>query len=114
MTDDSIESMFQVNHLGHFSLTKLLDDRLSAGDARIVMIYSNGHYNAIPGVGVYTSLKEPNDQENWDGLAYYGMSKLANVLFAQEMSLRLNSQPGRVAHVNACHPGAVCLLFLSQ
>mmetsp|Transcript_9093 Transcript_9093/g.11825 ORF Transcript_9093/g.11825 Transcript_9093/m.11825 type:complete len:384 (+) Transcript_9093:152-1303(+) len=108
ITEDGIESMFQVNHLGHFYLTQLLDDVISQPNkhsTKIVMVSSAAHYGPVPAAGIYFDLDELNDENNFDGYSFYGQSKLANVLFAQELSERINSQQGRIAFVNACGPG---------
>lgn len=46
-TKQGYEKQIGVNHLGHFLLTNLLNDRLSAsGEARVVNLSSKGHIRA--------------------------------------------------------------------
>jgi retinol dehydrogenase 12 len=48
LSADGFELHFAVNHLGHFALTQLLLDRLTASGpgARVVNVSSEAHYNA--------------------------------------------------------------------
>lgn len=44
LTEDGLESTFQVNHLGHFYLVQLLEDVLrQSSPARVVMVSSESH-----------------------------------------------------------------------
>jgi WW domain-containing oxidoreductase len=109
LSPDGVESMFQVNHLSHFYLAKLLDDYIRAAPStKIVVVSSAAHYGPFPYEPVEWTLGKLNDEKLWQGvsqgMAYYGLSKLANVLFAQELSRRLNAEQ-RTAFVNACAPG---------
>ena len=71
--------MFGVNHLGHFALTMLLLDRLTASaPARVVTVSSEAHYSA-PGID-FDALRRP--ARGITGLREYAVSKLANVLFS--------------------------------
>jgi retinol dehydrogenase 14 len=96
-TEDGLEEQFGVNHIGHFLLTLRLLDIMKKG-SRIVIVASGAHkvgkihfknYNLISGFNVIKA---------------YSQSKLANILFARELSERLKS---RGITVNCCHPGAV-------
>ncbi|MEM7016745.1 MAG: SDR family oxidoreductase [Pseudomonadota bacterium] len=97
---NGIELQFMTNHLGHFQLVTGLLDCLSA-NARITIVSSSAH-NFAP--------KEGIDFDNLDGsrsysaMAAYGRSKLANVLFANELARRLSSK-GVTA--NSLHPGVI-------
>lgn len=44
LTEDDLESTFQVNHLGHFYLVQLLEDVLHrSSPARVVVVSSESH-----------------------------------------------------------------------
>ena len=99
-TDDGFEMNIGVNHLAHFLLTSLLLETLKASaPARIVHVASKLH-------------KKPKemDFDCWRDLSRfktvhcYGQSKLANVMFAIELSHRLE---GTGVTSNALHPGTV-------
>ncbi len=89
-TADGFEAHMGTNHLGHFALTCLLGDRIRD---RIVVVASSNY--ALARIHV--------DDLNWHRRRYspwsaYGESKLANVLFVQELARR-----GRTAY--ASDPG---------
>ncbi len=96
-----VELQFLVNHLGHFSLVNDLLDRIRNGTGRIVIVSSSASINQAPAEGIMF--------DNLDGhrfykpFVFYGQSKLANGLFAKELSRRLK---GRGIAVNSLHPGA--------
>lgn len=92
-TEDGFEIQFGINHLGHFALTGLLLDRITASDAgRVVTVSSIGHR-----FGRIT----PEDPAAPEGNAY-GKSKLANLLFSYELDRRLTDTS---AIALAAHPG---------
>jgi NAD(P)-dependent dehydrogenase (short-subunit alcohol dehydrogenase family) len=96
---DGFELQMATNHLGHFALTGLLLDRLLvSGRSRVVTVSSLmhriGHIN-LDDVGCRT----PGN--TW--LAY-GASKLANLLFTNELSRRLAAM-GADTLALAAHPG---------
>jgi len=97
-----LERQFVVNHLGHFLLvTRLLEAVSRAKQGRVVMVSSRAHFMA-PESGI--------DFDNLDGsLSYvpweaYGRSKLANGLFAAELSRRM---AGTRVTANSLHPGVI-------
>jgi len=88
LTSDGIESQFGVNHVAHFYLTQLLTPVLEHSQpSTIVSVSSNGHF-ATYSEGVHLTLNAINNASNYDPFRAYGQSKLANVLFAQELSER--------------------------
>lgn len=99
---NGIERQFFVNHIGHFALTNhLLDQVLSAPQGRIVVVSSSGHSFA-PDAGIeFDNLSGERDYDPWK---MYGVSKLANGLFALELSRRL---AGTAATANSVHPGII-------
>lgn len=98
-TDDGFEMQIGVNHLGHFLLTNLLLDMLKASaPSRIVVVSSEGH--RITDINRDDLMSE----KSYSKIKAYGQSKLANILFARELSKRLQ---GKGVSVNSCHPGLV-------
>lgn len=98
-----IEMTFAVNHIGHFLLTNGLIDLLEAGkDARIVHVSSGAHQF---GKFRIDQLVKPDKFSAW---TTYGNSKLANILFSNELAERL--QPLGITS-NALHPGFVATSF---
>ncbi|XP_056423447.1 retinol dehydrogenase 13 isoform X3 [Hyla sarda] len=97
-TDDGFEMQFGVNHLGHFLLTNLLLDRLKeSGQSRIINVSSLA----------YIAGDIDFDDLNWEKKKYntkaaYCQSKLANVLFTNELAKRLQ---GTGVTANSLHPG---------
>jgi len=92
---------FGVNHMGHFLLTALLLDRIrESAPARIVTVASEAHRGAR-GLD-WDALRKPTHSAT--GVAEYGVSKLANVLFSAELARRLD---GSGVNTYALHPGVV-------
>lgn len=87
-TEDGLEMTFQVNHLSHFYLTKLLWTVLmNSAPAKVIVVSSESHRSADLNVCNLTEDKlSPSSNNYWDMRAY-NLSKLCNVLF----SLHLNS-----------------------
>lgn len=101
LTDDGFELTFGVNHLGHFLLTQLLLDKLKASaPARIVTVSSRSHYDAKS--IDWEALRQPT--KGVTALGEYAVSKLANVLFSQELGRRL---AGTGVTTYALHPGVI-------
>ena len=102
LTSDGFEVHFGVNHLGHYALTLLLLDRLTASgpDARIVNVSSAAHYGA-PGID-FDALRRRT--ASFTGQREYAVSKLCNVLFTQELTRRM---AGSGVSAHALHPGVV-------
>ncbi|XP_054547348.1 retinol dehydrogenase 11 isoform X2 [Talpa occidentalis] len=98
-TADGFEMHIGVNHLGHFLLTHLLLDKLKeSAPSRVVNLSSLAHhmgrihFHNLHGEKFYSS-----------GLAYCH-SKLANILFTQELARRLK---GSGVTTYSVHPGTV-------
>jgi retinol dehydrogenase-12 len=90
-TVDGFERTFGVNHLGPFLLTELLLERLlESAPSRIVNVASKAHYNAT-GID-WAALRQPTATRI--GMQEYNVSKLCNVLYAQELSRRLAGARG--------------------
>lgn len=97
-TEDGFELQLATNHLGHFLLTALLLDLVEATEGRITIVSSIAHKLGR------IHLNDLMLEESYDPTKAYGQSKLANMLFAQELSRRLIAT-GSAVMANACHPG---------
>ncbi|MEO5711136.1 MAG: oxidoreductase [Nocardioidaceae bacterium] len=98
-TKDGFELQFGTNHLGHFALTgRLLPALLAAPEARVVTVSSIAHHAGRADV------LEGNPAERYNPSSTYGNSKLANLLFAQELQRRA-SLAGAALSSTAAHPG---------
>ena len=99
-TADGFEMQFGVNHLGHFALTgHLLPLLLATPDSRVVNHSSIGHR---PGV---MNLRDPNfEHRRYRPWVAYFQSKLANLLFTEELQRRLTAAGSSTIAV-AAHPG---------
>lgn len=100
-TADGFELAFGINHLGHFLFTTLLLDQLRASaPSRVVTVSSVGHRQAR-GVD-FDAVRRPS--RSFTGLPEYGVSKLCNILFTQELARR---EAGSGITTYALHPGAI-------
>ena len=98
-TVDGIETTFAVNHLAGFLLTNLLLDLVvRSAPARIVTVSSVGHRQ---GTLDFNDLQFARD---YSIMRAYSRSKLANVLFSNELARRL---AGTGVTSNSLHPGSV-------
>lgn len=98
-TADGLERTFALNHLAPFLLTNLLLGRLMASaPARVVTVASGEQtrgrieFDDLQGARVYS------------GQRAYSQSKLANVMFSNELARRLE---GTGVTANSLHPGVV-------
>ena len=99
-TADGFEWQFGVNHLAPFLLTNLLLDLLKKSSAaRIVNVASMAYQRARLDFDDLQAARK-----NFNGLAGYGASKLANILFTLELARRLE---GSNVTANCLHPGVV-------
>ena len=98
-TEDGHELMFGTNHLGHFALTGRLLPALLAADApRVVTVASIAHH------GGNEKVLEANPESGYRPQAYYGNSKLANILFARALQRRAEAANSKLSST-AAHPG---------
>lgn len=99
-TKDGFELQIGVNHLGHFLLTtELLSLLQQSTEPRIVNVSSKAHYGSKIR---FNSFKGELGPGKYKGMAAYGQSKLANVLFTKELARRY---PNICSH--CLHPGVV-------
>ncbi len=98
-TEDGFESQFGVNHLGHFALTGLLLPLvMDTAGSRVVTVSSLAHK------GSDIDFEDLHAHKRYGRQSRYGMSKLANLLFAYELQRRLSAKGSETISV-ACHPG---------
>ena len=99
VTADGFERQFGTNHLGHFALTGLLMPHLLAAPApRVVTVASLAHRN---GKIDFDDLQSERNYKPW---AAYGESKLANILFANELDRKAKAAGSRLVSIPV-HPG---------
>jgi NAD(P)-dependent dehydrogenase (short-subunit alcohol dehydrogenase family) len=100
-TDSGFELAFGVNYIGPYLFTQLLLDRLKeSAPARIVNVASEAHYR-VDGID-FAAVREPTKTRT--GFHEYSVSKLANVLHAQELARRLD---GNGVTTYSLHPGVI-------
>jgi len=98
-TADGLERTFALNHLAPFLLTNLLLDRLKASPpARVVTVSSGAQSMGRIDFG------DLQGARNYSGQRAYNQSKLANVMFSNELARRLE---GTGVTANSLHPGVV-------
>lgn len=101
LTPSGFETMFGVNHMGHFLLTQLLLERLKqAAPARIVTVASRAH-TRVDGID-WDAVRRPTATVT--SVQEYAASKLANVLFSAALARRLD---GSGVSTYSLHPGVV-------
>jgi NAD(P)-dependent dehydrogenase (short-subunit alcohol dehydrogenase family) len=84
VTTDGYEDTFAVNHLAHFLLTTELEKTLlAARSARVVHVSSSMHVRPKS-----LNWDDLMFERGWRGFWAYGHSKLANVLFSNELARR--------------------------
>jgi NAD(P)-dependent dehydrogenase (short-subunit alcohol dehydrogenase family) len=99
VTADGLEHTFALNHLAPFLLTNLLLDRLKASaPARVVTVSSGAQ--AMGRI----EFDDLQGARNYSGQRAYSQSKLANVMFTNELAGRLE---GTGVTATAAHPGVV-------
>lgn len=127
LSKDGYEDTFAVNHLAHFLLTNELKDLLVAGaPSRVVNVSSSMHFR--PKSLHWGDLMF---EKGWRGFWVYGHSKLANVVFSNELAHRWKDlgitsnalNPGNVrshitrnnAFLNALHRSPIArMLIMSE
>lgn len=98
-TPQGFEMQFGTNHLGHFALTGLLIDTLLATPgSRVVNVSSMAHqFGSI-------TLDDLQSKETYSPSGAYGQSKLANILFTNELGRRFQAA-GSSSIAASSHPG---------
>lgn len=99
LSEDGIEMTIATNHFAYFLLTNLLLDSIKKSEqGRIVNVASGSHYKGKIDFESFT------ENKSYFVLKAYEQSKLANVLFSNELAERLR---GTSVTVNSLHPGFV-------
>jgi retinol dehydrogenase 14 len=105
-TADGLEHTFALNHLGPFLLTNLLLDRLKASAPGRVITVSSGAQAAGR-----IDFDDLQGSRSYSGQRAYSQSKLANIVFTNELARRLQ---GMGVTANSLHPGLVRTSFGSE
>ncbi|WP_197070402.1 SDR family oxidoreductase [Hymenobacter sp. DG25B] len=101
VTEEGHELSWVTNHLSVFTLTNLLLPQLMAAEqARIITLASEAHWLGQ----IEASQEARNDPHKYSAITAYCDSKLANILFTNELAHRLELT-GITA--NCVHPGMV-------
>ncbi|KUJ59339.1 short-chain dehydrogenase [Flavobacteriaceae bacterium CRH] len=101
-TNDGFELQFGVNFFGHFALTAHLFPLLKETPNARIMTLSSGAATLVDGIDFENlRLEKPYDAQR-----EYGVSKLANVLFAFELHKKLQALKSTIISL-AAHPGVV-------
>lgn len=109
VSQDGFEMTFATNHLGHFLLTKLLLNKMiqtskeTGIQGRIINVSSSVH-SWVGKEGI--QFEQLNDPKSYNASRAYSQSKLANILHANELALRLEKMKANVT-ANSVHPGIV-------
>lgn len=101
-TDDGFELQFGANHLGHFALVgHVLPLLRAAPSARVVTVSSlaAGQRNID-----FDSFNDANAQHGYKPMRFYGIAKLAQLMFAIDLDRRSRSAGWGITS-NAAHPG---------
>ena len=95
----NIEMQFATNHLGHFLLTSLLIELMpDSKNSRVVSLSSLAHKKSE----IFFDDINCDSQSKWD--TPYAQSKLACLMFADELQRKLNQAGKKIISVSA-HPG---------
>ena len=103
LTKDGYERTFQSNHLGHFVLTAGLFPYLSRKKATVINVSSE----AYQFTGGKFDIDNLNAEKEYGAWSSYGLSKLANILFTNELQRRADETGNSFLTTVTLHPGAV-------
>lgn len=94
---DGFEMTFAVNHLAPFLLTNELLPLLRTSHARVITVSSGTHHRGR------INFNDLQAEQQYDGYTAYSQSKLANILFANELAQREQG----ILTSNTLHPGVI-------
>lgn len=101
LTVDGFESQMGTNYLGHFLLTALLLDLMpNTPDSRVVSLSSNAHRLGSGEI----NFGDLQSEQNYSKTGAYSQSKLACLMFGNELQ-RLLEQAGKKILSVTAHPG---------
>ena len=112
-TVDGFEQQWQVNVLGHFLLCRALLPAMNDESGRVVHLSSRAHLRHPDPIDYQRLDEEHRSDQNYDRWLAYGRSKLANILFSNELARRL-AERGSGITSNAVHPGLVATNLLTN
>jgi len=101
-TPDGLEKVFVIQYLSSFIINYILMDKLkSQGNARIIMVNSEGHRFAAWGLRI--------DDLNWEKRRYSGLKSYGSAKIAQLLSVIVFNEHFKNTgiSINSMHPGAV-------
>ncbi|MCB1179061.1 MAG: SDR family oxidoreductase [Leptospiraceae bacterium] len=99
LTKEGYEFTFTINHLAPFLLTNILLDNLKKGSpSRIINVSSIAHRNGK------INFDNLNAEESFTPYGTYALSKLANILFTNELAKRVKDFN---IIANSLHPGVI-------
>lgn len=105
-TVEGFEMQLGVNYIGHWYLINQFERIIQKSKnvknpVRIVTVASNAHEGSYPEGIRFESFQ---NSTGYNSVYAYGQSKLANVLFSNELARRLNNTG---VTSNSCHPGMI-------
>jgi NAD(P)-dependent dehydrogenase (short-subunit alcohol dehydrogenase family) len=103
LTKDNLERTFQSNHLGHFVLTASMFHYLSRDGAKVINVASSAANFAAPGLDI----DNLNGERSYSAWGSYGQSKLANILFTNELQKKADAAGLDWLTTVSLHPGVV-------
>ncbi|XP_054267283.1 WW domain-containing oxidoreductase [Macrosteles quadrilineatus] len=112
LTEDGLETTFQVNYLSQFYLVLLLEEMLAkAAPSRVVFVSSESHrFSTMNASNISKEWLSPGPEQFWSMMAYND-SKLCGVVAARELARRWVT---RDICVFSCHPGNMVSSDLSR
>jgi NAD(P)-dependent dehydrogenase (short-subunit alcohol dehydrogenase family) len=102
LTGDGLEKVFVIQYLSSFIINYILMDKLkSQGNARIILVNSEGHRFAAWGLRL--------DDLNWEKRRYTGLKSYGSAKLSQLLSMLVFDEhfQNTGVSINAMHPGAV-------